>query len=544
MTVRLVVDGIQVEVVHDDVSLLDALRDQLGVRGAKDGCAPQGQCGCCTVLVDGQPRVACVTPVRRVADRAITTIDGLDAERREGWAEALCATGGSQCGFCTPGIVVRLDAALTKAGLAGKDASSVDDASLDVGALDVVVDRALAAHLCRCTGWQTIREAAVLVAGGRRTPVDDRAPRDLDAASARAAIEGGATQRVAPAVALGRAGFADDTAPVGPHVLVAIPRSDAPAAAVAAGDPEAWVVGPTLAAARAAAGKVQGRRTTVAPVPPLDLPDGDWVRTLRTGWVEPGYLETDASWCEPGGDPASPLANGGAFGGKVDSFVPTVARVLADHHQRPVRALLAREDVVRFGPKRPPVAIGLRADGSGVLRAVRTDGLAAAVAAVAPELVVEEVDVPGPPTAMTLRGAGWIEALVARQSLAEPGAVLQTPAGAEVRAEIDADGVIHVSARAGAVLDATVLRSYVIGAAHLAWSWVTSESLTVDPVNGEVLDLTLRSFGIVKSAGMPRVAVDLIADDGPPVNGSDAVVVAVATEVWRHRGFAPEWPTG
>ena len=71
------VDGRAVEVDDDGASLLEVLRDRLGCRGPKDGCSPQGQCGCCTVLVDGAPRVACVTPARRVAGREVTTIDGL-----------------------------------------------------------------------------------------------------------------------------------------------------------------------------------------------------------------------------------------------------------------------------------------------------------------------------------------------------------------------------------------------------------------------------------------------------------------------------------
>ena len=83
--VRLVVDGAEVEVPADG-SLLDALRESLGIRTAKDGCSPQGQCGCCTVWVDGQPRVACVTPVARVRGRTVTTVDGLpDADR---WARS------------------------------------------------------------------------------------------------------------------------------------------------------------------------------------------------------------------------------------------------------------------------------------------------------------------------------------------------------------------------------------------------------------------------------------------------------------------------
>src|SRR4051794_12214476 len=123
-------------------SLLNILRERLGLHSVKDGCAPQGQCGCCTVLVDGAPRVACVTPATRVAGRAVTTIEGLDASVRASLAERFVATGGSQCGFCTPGIVMRA------AALAAKGTSSRTS-----------IDRALAAHLCRCTGWQTIYEA-------------------------------------------------------------------------------------------------------------------------------------------------------------------------------------------------------------------------------------------------------------------------------------------------------------------------------------------------------------------------------------------------
>src|SRR5882672_7998434 len=123
-------------------TLLNLLRERLGIVSAKDGCAPQGQCGCCTVLVDGEPRVACVTPAARVAGRRVTTVGGLEPEIREALVDAFVACGGSQCGFCTPGIVVRA-AGLLARGRTGR----------------VDIDRALAAHLCRCTGWQPIVEA-------------------------------------------------------------------------------------------------------------------------------------------------------------------------------------------------------------------------------------------------------------------------------------------------------------------------------------------------------------------------------------------------
>ncbi len=120
-----------------------------------------------------------------------------------------------------------------------------------------------------------------------------------------------------------------------------------------------WVVADTLVQARSRAGKVQGRRTTVGTRAPLldrmpVCPPGGV--QLATQWVEPAYLEPDASWCEPGGEPASPLANAGAFGGKAHSAAPIAARELADQLGRTVRVVYAREDVVRLGPKRPPIA--------------------------------------------------------------------------------------------------------------------------------------------------------------------------------------------
>ena len=141
--IALHVDGQAVEVPDRGQSLLSVLREDLHHVAAKDGCSPQGQCGCCTVLVDGQPRVACVTPARRVAGRAISTVDGLDPDRRDRWADAFTEAGASQCGFCTPGIICRLE------GLAVRSPEA-DHAA---------VEQALLAHLCRCTGWRTILDA-------------------------------------------------------------------------------------------------------------------------------------------------------------------------------------------------------------------------------------------------------------------------------------------------------------------------------------------------------------------------------------------------
>jgi aerobic-type carbon monoxide dehydrogenase small subunit (CoxS/CutS family) len=502
-TVAFVLNGRPETVPDDGGSLLDALREHVGLRSVKDGCSPQGQCGCCTVLVDGAPRVACVTPVTRVAGRAVTTVEGLpDADR---WAEAFAATGASQCGFCTPGIIVRLAASRQP------------------------VDQALLAHLCRCTGWQTIREAATLLPLPRSTEnlTGRKTSAKREAAERRAAIEGRTPQRVGPAIALGGGGFADDIA--APDALVAVRAATG-----------SWVVGETLAEAQAASGRVPGRRSTIGLRWPLAVPPGPWARTLRTTWVEPAYLELDASWCQPGGEPASPLANGGAFGGKLGSEVGAVARRLADEHGRPVRVVLSREDVVRLGPKRPPIAAGVRADGTGVVRVVRTPGIAAAIASAGPGLDVEEVDVPGPPTSAALRGAGWAEASVLRSALGAGPDRVTTTEGATAEATVAAAGVT-VRVRAGTPLDPVVLRSYCIGAAHMALGWVLSEGIAVD-AEGDPQDLTIRSFGILRAVDMPAVDVQIEPDDGPPVNGSDAVFAAVAAAAWRHEGFPPDWP--
>ncbi|MEZ5262539.1 MAG: 2Fe-2S iron-sulfur cluster-binding protein [Acidimicrobiales bacterium] len=155
--------------------------------------APQGQCGCCTVLVDGAAG-GLRHPGAAVRGRPHHhRIEGLPPADAARWAEAFCATGASQCGFCSPGIVLRLHAEAVK--------PNPDPA------------QALLAHLCRCTGWLPILDAFALAAGGPDgTPVGLPATngRDLAAASARATLEGASAQRVAPEVALGAGGFADD----------------------------------------------------------------------------------------------------------------------------------------------------------------------------------------------------------------------------------------------------------------------------------------------------------------------------------------------
>ncbi len=527
--ISFVLNGVSV-VVDADVergeSLLNVLRERLGVMSAKDGCAPQGQCGCCTILVDDEPRVACVTPAVRIDGRAITTIEGLDPTRRDEVARAFVATGGSQCGFCTPGIVMRF------AGTRARD-----------------VDRSLAAHLCRCTGWLSVRDALGSVPDHVVPPT-----RDLDAATRRAVLEAGGIQRVDLGVPLGGAPFADDTAPRDALVAVPLPPGSAADSVEAAG--LRFVVADSLFEARARAEKVQGRRTTVEPRAPLlermpPCPAGGV--QLATQWIEPAYLEPDASWCAPGGDPATPLANAGAFGGKVHSLAPLAARELADRLDRTVRVVFAREDVVRLGPKRPPIAAVASAHGD----IVEIDGVVARGAG-APQtwptadgLQVRarwtEVDLPGPPVSADLRAVGLAEQAVLVAGALGHDVEVVTPNGARSSAHVHVDRGnvtgVDVSVAAGDPLDEIVLRSYAVGAAHMAIGWVTSEGLAVDPATGEIHDLTIRSFGVLRPAETPPITVTFTDDPAPArARSTDAVFAAVAAATWNALGRPATFP--
>ena len=103
--------------------------------------------------------------------------------------------------------------------------------------------------------------------------------------------------------------------------------------------------------------------------------------------------------------------------------------------------------------------------------------------------------------------------------------------------------MLRVQVECGDPLDEIVLRSYCIGAAHMAYSWVTSEALAIGD-DGTVHDLTVRSFGVVRAVDTPPIEVDIVPSDAEPVNGSDAVFAAVAAAVWLARGLPDIWPTG
>ena len=133
-----------------------------------------------------------------------------------------------------------------------------------------------------------------------------------------------------------------------------------------------YVNAATRSEARQIAGAVQGRNSTVALRPVLDVPEGEWALTLQTSFVDPAYAEPDVSWCEPGGEPSSPAANAGAFGAKRASVIRRDAHELATSTGQPVKVVWSREAVVRNGKKRPPVSLGRRLDGSGEMPVLRS----------------------------------------------------------------------------------------------------------------------------------------------------------------------------
>jgi aerobic-type carbon monoxide dehydrogenase small subunit (CoxS/CutS family) len=135
--VTIVVNGSPAELdVAPDTRLLDVLRDRLGLTGTKEACG-RGECGACTVLIDGRPRLSCVELAARAGH--VETVEGL-AEESARFREAMARTGGFQCGFCTPGQVVRA-VSLLRGGLPRGDAE---------------LREAINGNLCRCTGYDAI----------------------------------------------------------------------------------------------------------------------------------------------------------------------------------------------------------------------------------------------------------------------------------------------------------------------------------------------------------------------------------------------------
>ena len=157
MSYRFFVNGDPVEVeVPGMRRLLDVLREDLALTGTKEGCG-EGECGACSVLLDGAVVDACLVPVCQVDGTSVRTVEGLGtAERMNDLQAAFLETGGAQCGICTPGMLMAAEAFLATG-------VSVDDES---------TREAIAGNLCRCTGYTKIVEAIVLAAEQRRAAGD------------------------------------------------------------------------------------------------------------------------------------------------------------------------------------------------------------------------------------------------------------------------------------------------------------------------------------------------------------------------------------
>ncbi len=168
--------------------LLSALRDELGLTAAKDGCSPSGQCGCCTVLINGKARVACQTSLEKAEGAEIVTLEGVDDEKRNRIASAFAAHGALQCGFCTPGIVMRT------VSLLGRDQPVTRDQA----------SRHLGGHLCRCTGYIKILDA-----------VEDLANGTTPTAGESGGIGSSGVKYEANELSLGDRGYVDDIQPDG-----------------------------------------------------------------------------------------------------------------------------------------------------------------------------------------------------------------------------------------------------------------------------------------------------------------------------------------
>ncbi len=132
----------------DHRTLLEVLREDLALTGTKHGC-DLGECGACTVLLDGRPVLACLVLVSQAAGCSVTTIEGLsDGETPHELQSSFAELGAAQCGYCTPGMILSARALL----------EDVDEPSTDE------IKGALAGNLCRCTGYIKIIEAVQLAA--------------------------------------------------------------------------------------------------------------------------------------------------------------------------------------------------------------------------------------------------------------------------------------------------------------------------------------------------------------------------------------------
>lgn len=245
MKVGLTVNGCAREVdARPGETLLDLLRSGLGITSPKRGCQPQGQCGACVALVDGEPHATCTITAEAAEGRTVVTVEGLPAAERERFAHAFAVTHGLQCGFCAPGIVIR--------------ASHLLDTHPSPTRAEIAA--ALGEHLCRCTGYIKILDAIECVVKAR-----------LGAPLPVAPLTGGVGARLeryqGRALALGERPFVDDL--TRPGMLFG--------AVTLSAHPRARVMRIDTARARAHPG-------VVAVVTAADVPGERWNGLIHADW--------------------------------------------------------------------------------------------------------------------------------------------------------------------------------------------------------------------------------------------------------------------
>ena len=144
--------------VHPFRRLIDVLREDLGLTGTKEGCG-EGECGACTVLVDGALVNSCLVPVCQVEGTSVETVEALGSlDHLHALQESFLTEGGAQCGICTPGMLMSAWVYLREGGR--------DDPA--------AIREALAGNLCRCTGYQHIVQAVVTAVRGAPRTVEKR----------------------------------------------------------------------------------------------------------------------------------------------------------------------------------------------------------------------------------------------------------------------------------------------------------------------------------------------------------------------------------
>jgi len=147
MEIKFIINNKEVCIdVAPSMRLLDVIREELHLTGTKEGCG-EGECGACTVLVNGEPFNSCLTPIANVIGKEVITIEGFkESKAYRVIADAFASQGGSQCGFCTPGMILATYAVLKK----------------NPHPTEEEVREALSGNLCRCTGYNAIVNAVML----------------------------------------------------------------------------------------------------------------------------------------------------------------------------------------------------------------------------------------------------------------------------------------------------------------------------------------------------------------------------------------------